>query len=169
MGYYWTENQINHSSKLMYNGVGLLSVRGSGTSGYIQTNRFNLRRSFTLKKLLLDSEIEHRSIRFSPNTDILKHEEKHKHQIRVIRLQEDLEIHDLRQDEITKKTFLRHKEMKKKAKTPNTLIQSSSDTSEETHAVAMRKFRQMEGLAKALDIDLSKISNNIREKTERYT
>merc|ERR1712146_400442 len=116
MGYYWTENQINHSSKLMYNGVGLLSVRGSGTSGYIQTNRFNLRRSFTPKKPLLDSEIEHRPIRFSPNTDILKHEEKHKHQVRVIRLQEDLEIHDLRQDEIAKKNFFKTQGNEKKSK-----------------------------------------------------
>ena len=27
----------------MYNGIGLLTPRGSGTSGYVQTNKFNLR------------------------------------------------------------------------------------------------------------------------------
>lgn len=27
----------------MYNGIGLTTVRGSGTSGYVQTNKFNLR------------------------------------------------------------------------------------------------------------------------------
>lgn len=28
----------------MYNGIGLLTVRGTGTSGYVQTNKFNLNR-----------------------------------------------------------------------------------------------------------------------------
>lgn len=28
----------------MYNGIGLTTVRGSGTSGYVQTNKFNLNR-----------------------------------------------------------------------------------------------------------------------------
>lgn len=28
----------------MYNGIGLSTVRGSGTSGYVQTNKFNLNR-----------------------------------------------------------------------------------------------------------------------------
>ena len=27
----------------MYNGVGLLTPRGSGTSGYVQSNKFNIR------------------------------------------------------------------------------------------------------------------------------
>lgn len=34
----------NHAAKpTMYNGIGLLTPRGSGTSGYVQTNKFNLR------------------------------------------------------------------------------------------------------------------------------
>lgn len=28
----------------MYNGIGLQTVRGTGTSGYVQTNKFNLNR-----------------------------------------------------------------------------------------------------------------------------
>merc|ERR1711904_23728 len=30
--------------KFMYNGIGLISVRGSGTSGYVQTSKFCLRK-----------------------------------------------------------------------------------------------------------------------------
>ena len=29
----------------MYNGIGLVTPRGSGTSGHVQTNRFNVRRA----------------------------------------------------------------------------------------------------------------------------
>ena len=33
----------------MYNGIGLQTVRGTGTSGYVQTNKFNLNRRPTAK------------------------------------------------------------------------------------------------------------------------
>lgn len=38
-----TKTGTNCPRAAMYNGIGLLTPRGSGTSGYVQTNKFNIR------------------------------------------------------------------------------------------------------------------------------
>merc|ERR1711974_40675 len=116
----------------------------------------------------MNNGINPEPIRFLPNIDILEHGEKHEQQVRVTRLQDDLELHNLCEDEIAKKSFSRLKELKKKTKISNTFVQSTANHLKETHAIAIRKLRQMEGLAKALDINIEKRPKNIQEKPQRF-
>ena len=59
----------------MYNGIGILSVRGSGTSGYVQGNKFNLRGGRPLQNRFPDNTDKGPTQRV-PDEDILKHNQK---------------------------------------------------------------------------------------------
>lgn len=74
----------------MHNGIGLLTPRGSGTSGYVQSNKFNLRRAphnvdESSKKL------DERPKEVKPNQDILLHNRKREIEVKLYELQMTLE------------------------------------------------------------------------------
>lgn len=73
----------------MYNGIGLLSVRGSGTSGYVQTNKFNLRRGPPMRSQPSDKK-ERRPDR-QPNQEILEHNKKRALELKLAEYAESLE------------------------------------------------------------------------------
>ena len=60
----------------MYNGIGILSVRGSGTSGYVQGNKFNLRGGRPLQNRFPDNSADKGPIQRVPDENILKHNQK---------------------------------------------------------------------------------------------
>jgi serine/arginine repetitive matrix protein 2 len=87
----------------MYNGIGLPTPRGSGTSGYIQKNLSHLkpRRTDFGKTELLESENDQgrlsQPIKLrKPNADLLDHERRRQVEIKLIDFVEKLrsEIHD---------------------------------------------------------------------------
>jgi serine/arginine repetitive matrix protein 2 len=74
----------------MYNGIGLLTARGSGTSGYVSTNKFNLRgdpRSSQASRGL-DAEGPKQK---KANQDILEHNRKRDIEAKVFELHDQLE------------------------------------------------------------------------------
>ena len=75
----------------MYNGIGLLTPRGSGTSGYVQGNKFNLRgppqqNIQTLKKV---SEAAPQNRK--PDQGILDHNRKREIELKVVQMADALE------------------------------------------------------------------------------
>ncbi|KAE8219702.1 hypothetical protein CF319_g6649 [Tilletia indica] len=89
----------------MYNGVGLQTTRGSGTSGYVQRNlsalRYRDERGHTGPK----DSLEDRDgpAQRQPDKGILDHDRKRKVEIRCMELQDELEEQGLPDDEIEAK------------------------------------------------------------------
>lgn len=76
----------------MYNGIGLASVRGSGTSGYVQTNKFHLRASRQgPRDSLRDRDDAPGGGARKPNADILDHNRKRAVEVKLLLLRDSLE------------------------------------------------------------------------------
>jgi serine/arginine repetitive matrix protein 2 len=70
-------------------GIGLLSVRGSGTSGYVQTNRFNLRGPPQTQ--FRDRDDDRGPVQKKPNEEILEHNRKRQIELEVETMRAQLE------------------------------------------------------------------------------
>jgi serine/arginine repetitive matrix protein 2 len=75
---------------MAYNGVGLLTPRGSGTSGYVQGNKFNLHRAPNQNTGFDVKPDEGPRVR-QPNKEILDHKKKREVELRVATEQAKLE------------------------------------------------------------------------------
>ena len=75
----------------MYNGIGLQTVRGSGTSGYVQTNKFNIRKLPDKRVLQQDSANEQGPGQQQPNRAILDHNKKRDVEIQIMKERDRLE------------------------------------------------------------------------------
>ncbi|KXS21359.1 cwf21-domain-containing protein, partial [Gonapodya prolifera JEL478] len=94
-----------------YNGIGLSTVRGSGTNGYVQTNKASLpkwrekdARYFEKQQASFGQEIpsEFGGDR-QPNADILLHERKRQVEVKCVQLQDQLEEEGLPAEEVEEK------------------------------------------------------------------
>lgn len=74
----------------MYNGIGLLTPRGSGTSGYVSGNQFNLRRS-PQQNTGFGQKLDEGPRVKQPNKEILDHKKKREVELRVAQEQAKLE------------------------------------------------------------------------------
>lgn len=74
----------------MYNGVGILTPRGTGTSGHVQTNKFNLRRA-PVPKFGEAQEGGAQHADRKPNKDILEHNRRRQLEIKLVELSDQLE------------------------------------------------------------------------------
>jgi serine/arginine repetitive matrix protein 2 len=73
----------------MYNGIGLLTPRGSGTSGHVQTNKFNLRRAPVPR--FDEAPKENKEVSRQPNKDILDHNRKRQVEVKLVEYMDELE------------------------------------------------------------------------------
>lgn len=73
----------------MYGGVGLLTPRGSGTSGYVTTNKFNLHRAPPTRNSERSDEAA--LLNRGPNKEILDHNRKRELELEVAKQQDLLE------------------------------------------------------------------------------
>ncbi len=76
----------------MYNGIGLLTARGSGTSGYVQTNKFNLRGG-PPQTAHSREEVDRNAgpAVKQPNRDILEHNRKREIEVKLYEYEAELE------------------------------------------------------------------------------
>lgn len=74
----------------MYNGIGLLTARGSGTSGHVQSNSFNIRSHARNPEDNADDSRKPARIRKADDR-ILEHERKREIELKLIELAESLE------------------------------------------------------------------------------
>eukprot|EP00093_Oithona_nana_P009311 09311.XXX_136085_136639_1 [CDS] Oithona nana genome sequencing. len=76
----------------MYNGIGLTTVRGSGTNGYVQRNLSHIRSSKDKVNYKTEDDIKKSEAAISrgPNQGILDHERKRKLEVKCLELEEVL-------------------------------------------------------------------------------
>ena len=89
----------------MYNGIGLSTVRGSGTSGYVQRNLSHVPATKEKRKIDYKTEAElkkEEKIR-GPNQGILDHEKKRKVEVKCAELEDLLVDQNLGEEEINEK------------------------------------------------------------------
>lgn len=84
----------------MYNGIGLSTPRGSGTSGHVQRNSASVH-----KKDKLESSEKNRSelINRPPNKEILEHTRKREIELKCLELSDTLEEQGYKEEEIETK------------------------------------------------------------------
>ena len=77
----------------MYNGIGLNTVRGSGTNGYVQTNKAFIKRHKDKVDYKSEEQLQKidAAINKGPNKEILDHERKRKVELKCIEMQELME------------------------------------------------------------------------------
>ena len=77
----------------MYNGIGLTTPRGSGTSGYVQRNFAALKHKKERVDYKSDADLARldRSLNRQPNREILEHQWKRNIEVKCLQLQEKLE------------------------------------------------------------------------------
>lgn len=68
----------------MYNGIGILSVRGSGTSGYVQGNKFNLRGGRPVQNRFPDNTDDKGPTQRQPDESILLHNHKREVELKLL-------------------------------------------------------------------------------------
>lgn len=91
----------------MYNGIGLQTARGSGTNGYIQSNKFFVKPR--TNKVLTGNSGGYEAgqgiagVTRKPNKDILEHDRKRQIQLKLVVLEDKLVDQGYTDDEIAEK------------------------------------------------------------------
>lgn len=75
----------------MYNNIGILTPRGTGTSGHVQANKFNLRRAPVPKFQEGQQQQGMAAADKKPNQDILEHNRKRQVEVKLLELRDELE------------------------------------------------------------------------------
>ena len=136
----------------MYNGIGLATVRGSGTNGYVQKNAAFVSRARTAETKAFDRDAKDFSKEIKeprkPNHEIIDHNRKREVELKVFRLREELEEKGVSEEQVDEQTdALRRKLL---ARLPP--AGSGSGRAGETHSDAFAKERENAALKKALGI-----------------
>ena len=78
----------------MYNGIGLSTVRGSGTNGYVTRNLSHVRPSKDKVNYKTEDDIKKSEAALSrgPNQGILDHERKRKLEVKCLELEDVLKV-----------------------------------------------------------------------------
>ncbi|XP_019058242.1 PREDICTED: pre-mRNA-splicing factor cwc21-like [Tarenaya hassleriana] len=91
----------------MYNGIGLQTPRGSGTNGYIQSNKFFVKPKSTGKPVNGGIGFEDgqgtAGLSKKPNEDILEHDRKRQIHLKLVMLEDKLIDHGYSDAEIAQK------------------------------------------------------------------
>nr|GEW25214.1 hypothetical protein [Tanacetum cinerariifolium] len=144
----------------MYNGIGLQTARGSGTNGYIQTNKFFIKpKTNKLTSKSYETGQGSGGVSRGPNKEILEHDRKRQIHLKLAVLEDKLIDQGYTDDEIAVKldevrNTLEAAMASEDACGATALVLNPdhkySDT--QTHQLAARKEKQMESLKNALGI-----------------
>ena len=142
----------------MYNGIGLASVRGSGTNGYVTKNMAHVSRQRQADRKSQDHFREPPKLKApaKANSEILDHNRKREVEVKCLALQEQLEEQGLAAEEVEEKVSALRTKLLLKLPAPGE--SSSSDVggrTGETHADAERKAAEAAALKGALGISES--------------
>jgi len=90
---------------MTYNGIGLMTARGSGTNGYVQANLANVFLPKQKSQYLTEEDIKkaEAEINRKPNQELLTHEKKRRVELKCLELQDLMEEQGYKDDEIAQK------------------------------------------------------------------
>jgi len=143
----------------MYNGIGLETVRGSGTNGYVQRNLSALRQHRDKVDYKSEAELKKLDAQMTrgPNQEILDHERKRKVELKCMEMQELMEEQGYGIDEIDKKVSgFRQMLMQKSDESTNTTTveydEAGRPIAKATHQMAEANQLRNEQLKSAFGI-----------------
>lgn len=141
---------------MSYNGVGLQTARGSGTSGYVTSNKFHRSGSRLRREEWKDLKTLHAGAERArkPDEAILEHNRKRDIEAKLMQLEDDLEEQGVPESEIAERLRTKRAELERDAERAKTKATRKDDT----HAVAQRKQEKMEDLRKAFGLSAAKAS-----------
>ncbi|KAL6578610.1 hypothetical protein OROMI_008826 [Orobanche minor] len=144
----------------MYNGIGLQTPRGSGTNGYIQSNKFFVKprtNKVANESKGFESGQGTAGVIRKPNKEILEHDRKRQIQLKLLVLEDKLIDQGYTDAEIAEKLDEVRKSLEAKENAAdggnNAVISSERVSETQTHQIAALKERQMETLKAALGIE----------------
>lgn len=134
----------------MYNGVGLTTPRGSGTSGYVQKNLAFVNKTTNRMKFQKELEILKANPPKPPkrpNKEILEHEQKRLVEIQLIKFSKKLKEEGVEDSEIRDKVKVVREYLHQKLEQAPLLTESSS------HSKIFKKFEEIKRFEEAFNID----------------
>ncbi|XP_043713042.1 protein starmaker isoform X5 [Telopea speciosissima] len=153
----------------MYNGIGLQTPRGSGTNGYIQTNKFFVKpRNARVETKGFEGDQGTAGVK-KANREILEHDRKRQIQLKLVVLEDKLIDQGYTDDEIQEKLEEARKTLEAAATSEESgagdgLMSEKKVSDTQTHQIAARKERQMETLRAALGIKMGGDSSELQEQ-----
>ncbi|KAJ1924740.1 RNA-splicing factor, partial [Linderina pennispora] len=130
----------------MYNGIGLTTPRGTGTSGHV------VRNASALKPNQKHRRIERKERAPKPvDPSILEHERKRQVEIKCLFLQDELEEQGLEEAEVERRVDVLRQQLLSNLETAS--LPESKLRSFETQRVRERKEKENERFARAMRID----------------
>ena len=139
---------------MSYNGIGLATVRGSGTNGYVQKNWSHVNRKSHVDYRNEQKAAEKKGApkQRKPDAGILEHERKRKVEVRLAEFEDAMEEQGYTEDEIKREVAaMRKKLLTEEVKAKETRDSRVRET--ETHKIAEQKGKEMKQIANALGID----------------
>ena len=153
----------------MYNGIGLTTARGSGTSGYVQSNKFHRQQSRLKREQFEDLKKIHQGHKGGKegiskregNADILEHNKKRKIEVRLVEFRDALEEEGkLSENEIESKVKDERERLLRKMKQEDEEHEQrrgfkrnrDMENEENTHEIAERQRQKMANLRTAFGI-----------------
>ncbi|KAI5063025.1 hypothetical protein GOP47_0021572 [Adiantum capillus-veneris] len=136
----------------MYNGIGLQTPRGSGTNGYIQSNKFFIRsRPVKVQVKEFQEGQGAGGVTRKANKEILEHDRKRQTELKLILLEETLVEQGYTSAEIVQQLEEARKALESTPQEELDLV-ISSGIPENTHQIAAKKERQIEIFKGALGL-----------------
>eukprot|EP00897_Mesotaenium_endlicherianum_P008074 jgi/Mesen1/7295/ME000373S06352 len=138
----------------MYNGIGLQTARGSGTSGYVQANKFFLRGRGGKVEFREFQEGEGAGgITRRANKDILEHDRKRQLELKLALLEETLLEQGYTDEEIQERVAEVRKQLEAAGDTDDGASTEAKRVGDvQTHHIAARKEKAMERLKDAFGL-----------------
>ena len=135
----------------MSSNVGLSTPRGSGTSGYVQSNKALLRPREKAKPYPTEVDsIKHRQRQ--PDKEILEHDRKREIEVKVFELRDKLEEDGVDEDEIDDQCDALRKKLETEQAKSGGGRKAKGLKSHQVHELAKAKIEESEKLRKALGI-----------------
>ena len=143
-------------SHAMYNGIGLSSARGSGTSGYVQSNKFHRDASRLVRKDTDDADASWRANRGgararAPNAEILAHNAKRAIEVAVSELEDACEERGASEGEKASAIAALRARLEAEG-VARAARAAKAGGGDETHAARARKDEEMKTVARAFGI-----------------
>lgn len=140
----------------MYNGIGLQTARGSGTNGYVQTNKFFVRprnggKPVSGGKGFADDQGT-AGLSKKPNKDILEHDRKRQIHLKLAVLEDELSDQGFSDAEIAERLEEARLKFEAAAGAGGSEESDAKISDTQTHQVAARKEKQMEAFRAALGL-----------------
>jgi len=144
----------------MYNGIGLATVRGSGTNGYVTKNLSFVSQTRAAERKERSEGFKARDIPQpkKPDADIIEHNRKRDVEVKVFKLREALEDQGVDEAEIEKRTSELRTRLLAQLPAPAPKARKGANEpadprgAQETHSMAARKEEETRALKSALGI-----------------